>query len=290
MTDYNCSEIFMELLNDFHTSFYQVLTYMMSYDANPCAFQQIHERPCNIYETNRRVKCIDFYRNWPWFGIRSHGSWHLTVVNFHSNKILQFRIIELCNLHHFKQKYPAHVSMSPALSWHSLYQKAPCMCDDVTMLNKWKRGTPTSNTNANKNFQINICNKFESINSIIPPLCMSRKLSEVVIFNLWSETWQLNQGNPHGDRGAIFIYPWIVLLQYMAFQQWLQAIKLSNWWRMESPKYAQLHCGRMNNSKGPVMDICFSELDHQWFNTLRLRQNGRHFQMHFLQWKCINFN
>ena len=25
------------------------------------------------------------------------------------------------------------------------------------------------------------------------------------------------------------------------------------------------------------------------FNTLRPRQNGRHFQMHFLEWKCMNF-
>ena len=24
-------------------------------------------------------------------------------------------------------------------------------------------------------------------------------------------------------------------------------------------------------------------------NTLRPRQNGRHFQMHFLEWKCVNF-
>ena len=32
----------------------------------------------------------------------------------------------------------------------------------------------------------------------------------------------------------------------------------------------------------------------QWvnvsFNTLRPRQHGRHFQMHFLEWKCMNFD
>ena len=29
---------------------------------------------------------------------------------------------------------------------------------------------------------------------------------------------------------------------------------------------------------------------YQWVNTLRPRQNGRHFEMHFLEWKCIKFD
>ena len=52
------------------------------------------------------------------------------------------------------------------------------MCDDVTMTEKYKQGTPTSNTHVTENFQMNIFHKLESINDIIPSLCTFRMYFE----------------------------------------------------------------------------------------------------------------
>ena len=41
-----------------------------------------------------------------------------------------------------------------------------------------------------------ISRRFESVNGFMPSLCMSRKLSEVCIFNLCSKIWQSNRGIP----------------------------------------------------------------------------------------------
>ena len=36
--------------------------------------------------------------------------------------------------------------------------------------------------------------------------------------------------------------------------------------------------------------LCNRKLGHQWFNTLRSPFTRRHFQMHFSEWKCFNFD
>ena len=62
-----------------------------------------------------------------------------------------------------------------------------------------------SSTHAKKNFQMKTFREVESVNGFIPLLYMSSKLSEVCIYNLLSELWQSNRGNPRGDRDAMYI-------------------------------------------------------------------------------------
>ena len=79
----------------------------------------------------------------------------------------------------------------------SLQNTSPCMHDNVTMVDKCKQGTPTSNMYVNNDFQMGIFYKFERMNSIISSsLGTFTMLSDVCISNLQCKISQLNQGTP----------------------------------------------------------------------------------------------
>ena len=90
------------------------------------------------------------------------------------------------------------------------------------------------NTHAIKSFQVSIF----SIKTQIVSVCMSRKLSEVWLFNLWSEIGQLNWRNPHGDRDAIHVFSTFTrgLCSYNVrfFNDNITAVELSYWRKRES--------------------------------------------------------
>ena len=77
---------------------------------------------------------------------------------------------------------------------------------------------------------------------------MSRKLSEVCIFNLYSE---ISQSNLEISVAIVTLfnlydYPWVVFLHARLFNDDVTAIRISYWWRKEFPNYARLHCGGIN--------------------------------------------
>ena len=72
-----------------------------------------------------------------------------------------------------------------------------CMRDDVTIVDDYKQGTPIIKYARDQELSN------ESVNSSMLSSCMSRKLSEVWLCDLWSDIGQLNWRNPHGDHDAI---------------------------------------------------------------------------------------
>ena len=81
---------------------------------------------------------------------------------------------------------------------------SPCIRDDVTMVDECKKGTPTSNTHVNNDFQKSMFHKFENVNSIVTSMCTFTMLTELCISKSQREIWQLNRWNSYGDRRAIF--------------------------------------------------------------------------------------
>ena len=86
---------------------------------------------------------------------------------------------------------------------------------------EWSRPSlPTSSTHARegKLSSEHILRRVESVKWFIPSLCTSRKLSEVCMFNLWSEIWQSNRGVPMAIVMVSNLHncPWVVLLKCTA--------------------------------------------------------------------------
>ena len=126
----------------------------------------------------------------------------------------------------FKQNYPQlnrYHQLQINATFLGEYVAMHAARDDVTMVDKCKQSTTTSTTHENKKISSeHISRRVESVNGFIPSLCMSRKLSELCVFNLCCETTTIQSGNPVAivTLSNLHNYPWVVLLQCTAFEWW----------------------------------------------------------------------
>ena len=95
--------------------------------------------------------------------------------------------------------------------YHQLQVDDAFIGEYIAMHGRWRHNgrrmqtkyDPVKHPREEKRSSEHISRRFESVNGFITSLCMSRKLSEVCIFNLYSEIMTIQSGNPRGDRDGI---------------------------------------------------------------------------------------
>ena len=117
-----------------------------------------------------------------------------------------------------KQNHPPIESVSPASSRRRPFSESKSLCtrDDVTVVDVYKHSTLPLSTQGIKNFQTNTIQEFESVNRLIPSLCMSSKLSEVCISIYKVKCDNQIGGDPCGDRDAQYLHTTHGLCSYNA--------------------------------------------------------------------------